>query len=105
MIITEVDFLHVHPNSCVKQPHVNAPGTVAVAPELIRFQYQLEVFIVLLLTLLPGTFFAAPAVVTGAGYPGHFTQGADAQKVVVLLDRVGDELVLHFCWCLDSHCF
>ena len=84
---------------------MDAPGALLVSPELIRFQNQREVLVILTLPLLPDGFSLAPVVVTGSGYPGHFTQGTDAQKIVVLPDRVGDKRVFYFCRCLDSHCF
>lgn len=84
---------------------MDASGALPVSPELIHLQDLGEVLVILTLPLLPDGFSLAPVVVTGSGYPGHFTQGADAQKIVVLPDCVGDKLVLYFCRCLYSHCF
>ena len=57
------DFLHIHDDVHVKQPHVDAPHALRITPIAIGFQNQVKVFPIDFFPVIPCRFRAAPLII------------------------------------------
>lgn len=71
------DFLHVHDDSHVEEPHMDPSGAFVVAPEAVSLQDQIEILLVCISAVVSGRLACTPVVVSGSGDPGNLAKLSD----------------------------
>ncbi len=80
------DFLMIHPDPGMEEPHVDTHDSFGITPEVVGIPDQSEAKFILgiFVAVYRGIWGLQPVVVAGPGYTGQGTQGLYGKLVYIL---------------------